>query len=128
MSDLNCNPNAVASRAIASMFNSFASSGIDLTYDHTDEDGIWLRKWVKSDATPKPDMSFIQRRTGDCVGSYLHVDYIKQFDVKARTKCLVRQGGTMRNPLVQFVLSESRQRMTSRDVALVSFDPGNRKV
>lgn len=128
MTVLNCNPNAVASRKLAEVFNSFVSSGIHLTYDHTDSDGVWLRKWVKSEATPKPDMTFIQRYTGDCVGSYLHVEYIKQFDVKARTKCFVRVGGNLRNPMVQFVLADSRPRMTSRDVALISFDPAQREI
>lgn len=126
MSELNCNFNAVASRLIASTFNSFASSGIALTYDSSDSEGITLRKFVKSEATPKPDMVLLQRRTGDCVGTYMHVRFAKEFNIKSRDKCFVRATGGIRAPRIQLVLSSAAPRMPSREVALVSFDPEQR--
>jgi len=125
---VNFNPNAEASRLLQSAFNSYISSGLQVSIvDTNDKEGIWLEKWKFSTAKPEPDFTLIQRKKGqgDCVGGYLRKEYLTRYNVGAQTKCTLREegsvtAGTMR---IKLMLKTARKILANRDIPLISFDP-----
>ena len=117
------NPNATASKAIENAFSACISSGIDVCIVGADAEGITLAKWRTGSALPKA-FTLVQRVAGSgvCVGGYLKKEYTEGFELQGK-KCFIALGGTMMQPTVKIRLDTARQRVATKDVALISFDP-----
>jgi len=122
------NPNAEASRCIAEAFNSYISSGLQVSIvDTGDKEGIWLEKWRFSKDKPEPDFTLIQRKKGqgDCVGGYLRKEFLTRYGVGAQTKCTIKEEGSMTAGTlrIKLMLKNARKIPANKDIPLISFDP-----